>query len=328
MDRQLDRLVDLLVDHAMVLVSGIKAAEQLGVPHSTLNDWIERLRELGVQVEGVPGRGFLLKAIPDILTCEVIRQAARGTQFGTQIRHYYRIGSTMDHAARLAQRGLPHGTIVLAEEQIEGRGRLGRPWVSERSAGIYCSLVLRPPIPASRAPLLTLAAGLALADAASEITRVEADIRWPNDVLIDGRKCCGILPEMSSEMERVKYIVLGIGLNVNQQQFPADLANQATSLALAAGRRLARSEVLAVVLRSLDRRYRQLLDGGPEAVIAEFEYRSSYACGRSVSVSNDAEQFQGVTKGLDRSGFLLVRREDTGEVHTVLSGTVRPIQPE
>ena len=202
MDRQLDRLVDLLVDHAMVVVSGTRAAEQLGIPHSTLTDWIDRLRELGVQIDGMPGRGLLLKAIPDVLTHEVIRRAARGTQFGVQVRHYYRLGSTMDQAARLAQRGAPHGTLVVAEEQTAGRGRLGRAWVSERSAGIYCSVVLRPQLPASRASLLTLAAGLAIADAASEVTRIAADIRWPNDVLVGGRKCCGLLPEMSSEMER------------------------------------------------------------------------------------------------------------------------------
>jgi len=325
MDRQLDRLVDLLVDHAMVLVSGTKAAEELGIPHSTLNDWIDRLRELGVQIEGLPGRGLLLKAIPDVLTHEVIRRAARGTQFAAQVRHYYRLGSTMDQAARLAQRDAPHGTLVLAEEQTQGRGRLGRVWLSERSAGIYCSVILRPPLPASRAPLLTLAAALAIADAAGEITRTEADIRWPNDVLIGGRKCCGILPEMSSEMERVKYIVLGFGLNVNQQQFPAELAGEATSLALAAGRRLSRSEVLGAVLRSLERRYRQLLETGAEAIIAEFECRSSFARGRRVAVTDEAQQFTGVTGGLDRSGFLLVRRGDTGNLHTVLSGTVRGI---
>jgi BirA family biotin operon repressor/biotin-[acetyl-CoA-carboxylase] ligase len=325
MDQQLDRFIDLLVEHAMVWVSGTKAAEELGVPHSTLIDWVERLRQQGVQLEGVPGRGFLLKAIPDILTREVIRRAARGTQFGAQIYHYYRVGSTMDQAARLAQRGTSHGTIVLAEEQSAGRGRLGRTWLSERSAGIYCSLVLRPALPASRAPVLTLAAGLALADAVSEITQWPADLRWPNDVLLDSRKCCGILPEMSSEMERVKHIVLGIGLNVNQQEFPEEIAAEATSLALATGRRFARAEVLGAVLHSLDRRYRQLLDAGPAEVIADFERRSSFTRGRSVSVSDERGSFNGVTEGLDPAGFLLVRRADTGDVQPVLSGIVRSL---
>ncbi len=324
MDKELDRLIDLLVDHAMVVVSGTKAAEELGVPHSTLKDWVERLREFGAEIAGLRGRGYLLKAIPDILTQTVIKRAARGTQFGAHVHHCYCVGSTMDIAATLAQQGEPHGAIVLAEEQTAGRGRLGRSWYSERATGIYCSLILRPKMPAARAPILTLAAGLAVADAVFKITNLPADLRWPNDVLLQGLKCSGILPEMMAEAESVKYVVLGVGVNVNQREFPGELAGEATSLARALGRRLPRAEVLAALFRALDRRYRQFLDAGSDAVLADFQQRSSFAHNRQVSVENESGSFTGATRGLDSSGFLLVRRDDTGTIEPILAGKIRP----
>ena len=323
-DQELDRLVELLVDHAMVVVSGARVARELELPHSTLQARIDRLREYGVKVAGMRGRGFLLKAVPDILTSRVIRQAARGTEFCARVHHYYTLGSTMDVAAALAQRGEPHGSMVLAEEQTAGRGRLGRSWYSARSAGIYFSIVLRPRLPAARAPVLTLAAGLAVADAVSELVGRPADLRWPNDVLIEGRKCSGILPEMTAEAESVRHIVLGIGLNVNQREFPGELAGEATSLARTDGRHFSRAEALAALLRALDRRYRQLLDAGSAAILADFEQRSSFARNRRVLVENESGSFTGATQGLDACGFLLVRREDTGTIEPVLAGTVRP----
>jgi BirA family biotin operon repressor/biotin-[acetyl-CoA-carboxylase] ligase len=324
-DRELDRLVDLLADHATVVVSGAKAAAEIGVPHSTLHEWIERLRELGVHIDGLPGRGLVLKTVPDILTAGVIRRAARGTQFAAQVHHYYRIGSTMTAAADLAREGAPHGAIVVAEQQTAGRGRLGRSWHSPRAAGIYMSLLLRPLMPAARAPVLTLAAGLAVADAVSDITSRPTDLRWPNDVLLDGRKCCGILPQMTAEAERIRHVILGIGLNVNQESFPPELAGEAVSLAQATGRRLARADVLAAVLRQLDRRYREFAAGETAALIADFERRSSCARARRVSVETEPRSFTGMSEGLDACGFLLVRRDDTGAVEPVLSGTIRSV---
>ena len=324
MDKELDRLVDLLVDHAMVVVSGTKAAAEIGVPHSTLQDWIDRLRAHGADIAGARGRGFVLKALPDILTQRVIKQAARGTQFGAHVHHYYSIGSTMDVASELAHHGAPHGTIVLAEEQTAGRGRLGHSWYSERSTGIYCSLILRPRMPAALGPVLTLAAGLALADTVSELTRQPADLRWPNDVLLGELKCGGVLLEMTAEAELVKYLGLGIGVNVNQQAFPQELAGEATSLALVAGRRLSRAEVLETLLHALDGRCRQFLDAGSASVIADFQSRSSFAWGRRVVVENQSGSFSGATQGLDSAGFLLVLRDDNAKVEPVLAGTLRP----
>ncbi len=175
-------------------------------------------------------------------------------------------------------------------------------------------------------PVVTLAAGLAVADAISEIARKPADLRWPNDVLLDGRKCSGILPEMTAEGEYVKHLVLGVGINVNQRAFPPGLAAEATSLARVVGRRLLRAEVLAAFLRALDRRYRQFLEAGSDAVIADFQERSTFACGRRVSVENETGAFTGATEGLDSSGFLLVRRDDTSAVEAVLAGTIRPVE--
>src|SRR5690349_6837866 len=151
-DRQLDRLVDLLVEHATVVVSGAKIASELGVPHSTLGEWMDRLRALGVEVHGFPGSGYQMVRLPDIPTAVAVRRHLFGSNFGTRIKHFYSIDSTMNEAARLAQRGAPEGTLVIAEEQTAGRGRFGRRWHSEAGTGLYFTFVLRPPIQPAQAP--------------------------------------------------------------------------------------------------------------------------------------------------------------------------------
>ena len=262
----------------------------------------------------------------DPLTERSVLTAAAGTMFAAAVYYHERLASTMDLAAALAERGAPEGTLALAEEQTAGRGRLGRTWHSERGAGLYLSVVLRPGLAATLAPVLTLAAGLGVADAVTAVTGLAADLRWPNDVLLGGRKCCGILPEMASDGSRIRYVVLGIGLNVNGLAFPADLGAEATSLAIAAGRPFARAEVLRRLLHALDARYRQLLLAGPAGAIADFQERSTFALDRRIRVEGEQETYTGITQGLDPSGFLLVRREDTGMIEPVLAGKVRPVE--
>jgi BirA family biotin operon repressor/biotin-[acetyl-CoA-carboxylase] ligase len=324
-DERIHRLLDLLADHATVVVSGTKMAGEIGVPRSTLRGWVERLRELGVELRGVHATGYQLVRLPDILTPRRIRLAAAGTGFGRRVYHSFQTGSTMDDAAAHAAAGDPHGTIVVAEEQTAGRGRLGRAWHSEPGAGLYVSLILRPPLPAAAAPMLTLATGLAVADAVEESTGRAADIRWPNDVLLNEKKCAGILLEMTAEPERIKHVILGIGVNVNHSSLPTELAGEAVSLRMACGRALSRGEVLAALLRALDRSLARLLaPDGRAATVAEFERRSSFACGRRVTIEEDGVEVRGVTAGLDPAGYLLLRRDGGGTVEPVYTGRVRP----
>jgi BirA family biotin operon repressor/biotin-[acetyl-CoA-carboxylase] ligase len=311
------------MDHAMVVVSGTKIADEIGTTRSEVWRLVQQLRSLGVEIAGHPATGYRLKAVPDLLLPDVLSPLVQGTIFKT-IHHYYRIGSTNTAAMDAASAGAPEGSVFLAEQQTAGRGRGGNQWHSAQSAGIYCSVVLRPALPPSEALLLSLAAGLAVHAAVQEIdSRVALDLKWPNDLLIAGKKVCGSLTEMNAEATRVRYIALGIGINVNQASFPAELQASATSLRLATGTEWSRVELCAALLKSLDREYRNLLNN-PDAsktILARFQERSSTARGRQVRIEENGG-FEGVTEGLDARGFLQVRTPHG--LRTVLSGTVRP----
>jgi len=221
-----------------------------------------------------------------------------------------------------AAEGAPEGTVFLAEEQTAGRGRGSNSWQSPRSTGIYCSAVLRPAQPPSEVLVLSLAAGLAVQAAIQQVdSGVIADLKWPNDVLIGGRKVSGILTEMNAEATRVRYIVVGVGINVNQASFPKELP--ATSLRLVTGSEWSRVELAAALLKSLDREYRRLTidTEARRSILRRFAENSSWVNGKAVCVEENGSSFEGTTEGLDDRGFLLVRT--AGGVKTVLSGTVR-----
>ena len=324
---RLGRIVRLLMENATVVVSGTKIAEEIETSRSEVWRLVQQLRMLGVEIAGHPATGYQLKAVPDLLLPDMLAPALKGTIFGADIQrnfhHYYKIGSTNIEAMAGAAAGAPEGSVFVAEEQTAGRGRGSHQWESAASAGIYCSVVLRPPLPPAEALVLSLAAGLAVHSAVKLIDATAApDLKWPNDLLIGGKKFCGILTEMNAEPTRVRYIVVGIGINVNQAQFPADLQPIATSLRLASGTEWSRVELCAALLKSLDREYRDLLEkrDAHESILHRFQERSSMARGRHVFIEEN-HGFEGVTEGLDSRGFLQVRTTDG--LRTVLSGTVR-----
>ena len=218
--------------------------------------------------------------------------------------------------------GAPQGSIFLAEEQTAGRGRGSNSWISERSTGIYCSVILRPPLPPSDVLVISLAAGLAVQAAIQQVDpNVAPDLKWPNDLLIEGKKVCGILTEMNSEATQVRYIVVGIGINVNQASFPPELG--ATSLRMVTGSEWSRVEVAAALLKSLDREYRSLLESpdAMQSITRRFVERSSWAYGKKVRIEETFSAMEGTTAGLDARGFLQLKTAHG--VQTVLSGTVR-----
>ncbi|HZD07812.1 MAG TPA: biotin--[acetyl-CoA-carboxylase] ligase, partial [Candidatus Limnocylindrales bacterium] len=256
-----------------------------------------------------PHGGYRLKSVPDLLLPDRLAPAVKGTIFAEHIQHYYKIGSTNTQAMEAAAAGAPEGGVFLAEEQTAGRGRGAHRWHSARSLGIHCSVILRPPLPPSEVLILSLAAGLAVQDAVREIdSRVEADLKWPNDLLIEGKKFCGILTEMNAEATRVRHVVVGIGINVNQVQFPNELQSTATSLRLATGTEWSRVELCTALLKSLDREYQNLV-ANPKAhndILCRFEQQSSIVRDQPVRVEENGG-FDGVTEGLDPRGFLQVR---------------------
>jgi BirA family biotin operon repressor/biotin-[acetyl-CoA-carboxylase] ligase len=311
------------MENATVVVSGTKIAQEISTSRSEVWRLVQQLRKLGVEIAGHPATGYRLKSVPDLLLPDMLAPLVKSKSFSKNIHHYYKIGSTNSVAMEAASAGAPEGSVFLAEQQTAGRGRGSNKWHSAQSAGIYCSVVLRPPLPPSEALILSLAAGLAVHTAIREIdSSVKPDLKWPNDLLIDGKKFCGILTEMNAEATRVRYIVVGIGLNVNQGSFSADLQPLATSLRLATGTEWSRVEVCAALLKSLDSEYRNLLEkpGARESILRRFQEHSSSVRNRQVQIEENGG-FEGTTEGLDARGFLQVRTPQG--LRTVLSGTVR-----
>ncbi len=311
------------MDNATVVVSGTKIADEIGTGRSEVWRLVQQLRTLGVEIVGHPATGYRLKAVPDLLLPDMLAPFLKGTIFGAEIHHYYKIGSTNSEAMQSASTGAPEGSVFVAEEQTAGRGRGAHQWDSAPSTGIYCSMVLRPALPPSEALILSLAAGLAVHAAVRQIdSRISPDLKWPNDLLIEGKKFCGILTEMNAEVTRVRYIVVGIGINVNQAKFRDDLRQTATSLRLATGTEWSRVELCAALLKSLDREYRDLLQKpqARESILERFQRWSSSVRGRPVFVE-ESGGFEGVTEGLDPRGFLQVRTAEG--IRTVLSATVK-----
>ena len=320
-DRRIAGLLTLLAENSTIVVSGARIAKEIGVSRSTVWRWVTRLRQLGVRVKGEPRTGYFLENVPDILTPDLLRKRLRGNLFGRRIYHFFKTDSTNRVALELGHAGEPEGAVVLAEEQTAGRGRAGRSWHSERATGLYLTVLLRPPLSPAQTPLLTLLAGLSARAAIEAQTGQAPDLKWPNDLLLSGRKVGGILTEMHAEPGMVRFVIVGIGLNVNQAKFPSELSNIATSLRIETGRQESRLELLVRLLRQFESDYNRFLQQGAASVIDQFSGVSSFAKGKRVRITNGKESFLGTTAGLTSEGLLQVKRED-GQIATVISGDV------
>lgn len=267
-------------------------------------------------------------SMSELLIAENLEPLLEGSIFAGKVRHFDFIDSTNTAAMHAAANGEAEGAVFIAERQLAGRGRGGHSWHSEPNAGIYLSAILRPQMPASDSLWLSLVTGLAVHDAIARTIGIEADLRWPNDIMLGPKKLGGILTEMSADSERVKHVVIGVGMNVNHASFPAELEALATSLRIETGRDWPRVELAGALLQSLSREYvefqRGRERGAKDAVIRKFEQRSSYARGARVHVEEDGG-YTGTTAGLDPRGFLQVQTESG--LRTVISGGVRKLQP-
>ena len=324
-DKRLASLVTLFANNATISISGARIASEIGVSRSTVWRWIGQLREVGVRVKGRPRTGYFLERVPDILTPELLRTLLKGSLFGKRIYHFFRTDSTNRVGLELGCRGESEGAVILAEEQSAGRGRAGRSWHSERGTGIYVTLLLRPKISPVEAPLLTMMAGLSAQAAIQARIGLQVDLKWPNDLMLNGRKLGGILTEMYADTSLVRFVIVGIGINVNQEKFPGELAPVATSLRNETGKNESRLELLAHLLRTFESDYNRFLREGASSVTKRFAKASSYAVGKRVRVANGTESFTGVTAGIASEGLLQVERED-GRVVAVIAGDVAEIK--
>lgn len=253
-----------------------------------------------------------------------------GTPFAGRLHFFPTIHSTNTHAMQEADEGAPEGSVYFADEQTAGRGRAARQWSSPPGSGLYVSILLRPNIPPADVLWFSLAAGLAVRDAVKQVTSLDCDLRWPNDLLFGPRKFGGILTELNAEVTRIRHLVIGIGINVNQQQFPTELRDIATSLCIETERAWPRQELLIALLQSLHREVLALTAPAPgrmatQSILERLERASSWVRGKQVRVE-EMEGFSGITDGLDARGFLQVRTPQG--VRTVFSGGVREQKSE
>jgi BirA family biotin operon repressor/biotin-[acetyl-CoA-carboxylase] ligase len=300
-------------------LSGEVLAERLGVTRAAVFKHVEGLRARGYRITSHRTYGYRLMSTPDRLDATELGRHLTGTW--RRIEWYPEVDSTQRVARELAHEGAAEGTVVIAEAQTAGRGRLGRRWHSPPDANLYCSILLRPTLPPGVVPQLALVAGLGVAEAIGSLGLRPA-LKWPNDVLLHGRKAVGILTEMEAELERVRFVILGIGVNVNTRaaDFPPYLRDTATSLALAAGRPIDRLAFTATMLASLERLYGRFLAAGFGSLRAEWEARDVLH-GERVTATAAGTDVTGRVVGLDDDGALRVAVRG-GEVRRIVAGEV------
>ncbi|MFC1590702.1 biotin--[acetyl-CoA-carboxylase] ligase [Candidatus Omnitrophota bacterium] len=299
-------------------VSGEDLSSQLGISRAGIWKHIEKLRETGYDIEASPHLGYRLIRVPDKLISEEIRWGLGTKILGKEIISYGKVDSTNEIGYSLAEKGLKEGAVIFAEEQGKGKGRLGRTWASPPKGGIYLSCILRPKMAPSEVSKITLAASVSVAAAVRELSGLQALIRWPNDILVNGKKVCGILTEMKAEQDTVDFLVIGIGVNVNTRE--THLPEGASSLKEESGREVSRVELAKGILRNLEYNYVVLSKKGFSSIRKQWK-GLTHMLGSRVKISLPNRRFEGQAMDIDPDGALLVRL-DTGFVERVSSGDV------
>jgi BirA family biotin operon repressor/biotin-[acetyl-CoA-carboxylase] ligase len=304
-------------------VSGADLAEQLRISRAAIWAHIEDLRRLGYDIEAGPHLGYRLVSVPDVLHADDLLARLYNTKIiGRDIRVFEQTTSTNDVIEKLARDGVKEGVVVFAESQTRGRGRLGRKWLSPAYKGLWFSILLRPDLRPQETTQLTVASATALCRAIASETGLNPEIKWPNDILVGGKKVAGVLTELSAELDRVKHVILGIGVDVNQgaAEFPAELRKQATSLRIEAGRTFSRADLATAILRELDNDYERICAGQFAEVADEWEARCQ-TIGRDVTIQIGNRRVQGRAESLGESGELLLRTEH-GHLERISGGDV------
>jgi len=299
-------------------ISGEEISDKLSISRQALWKHIQDLREDGYDIIAVPHLGYQLLSSPDRLFPFLVNQDLRTEFIGRKIYYHQEISSTMDEAMRLGLEGAPEGSVVLSETQKKGRGRLGREWSSPKFKGVYLSLMLRPKIAPSQISLLTLLAAVSVCQAIKEVTAEIVQIKWPNDLLIHHKKVGGILTELNAEMDKVKFIIIGIGINVNNDK--KSLPVGATSLKEQLKQEISRIRLLQEILLGIEINYKLLQKEGGESIISKWrEY--NITLGRRVRIQYQNRQIEGEAADIDKDGALLLR-SDSGLTQRVTAGDI------
>lgn len=304
-------------------VSGESLAHKMAISRSAIWKHIRTLKENGYVIESSRKKGYLLRHASDFLLADEILEGLNTNVFGKSgIVYFGETDSTNVRAKFLASDGAPEGTLIVAESQTRGRGRRGRSWFSPPGEGITTSIILRPPISPNEAPKLTLMASVAVAETLLSMTSLNVNIKWPNDILVNGRKIAGILTEISTEMDRIDYVVIGVGVNVNtpHENLPPDIRNTATSVLMETGKPFPRIVLLRAYLEWLEIYYETFTTKGFDPVMKRWKHLSDII-GRRIRVDLIDRVRIGEVMDADKDGFLILR-DDEGTIERIISGDV------
>lgn len=304
-------------------VSGQQLCDHFGVSRTAVWKVIRQLQEEGYQIEAVKNRGYLLKkdAVPDVMTVPEIISRLHSGWMGRNCIFLETVDSTNNYLKRAAEDGAVNGTLAVAEEQTGGKGRRGRSWETPKGTNIAMTILLRPEIRPEHASRLTLLMAMAVVRGIQKETGLQAGIKWPNDVVVDGRKVCGILTEMNTEVDYINYVVIGTGINVNQTEFPEEIREIAGSLKLSAGHPVARAGLIASIMEELEDLYEVFLKTEDLSALKDEYNRNCVTCGHEIRVLEPGHEYTGMTDGINDLGELVVKKAD-GETVCVYAGEV------
>lgn len=304
-------------------ISGQQLCDQFGVSRTAVWKVINQLKEEGYQIESVTRKGYRLLSCPEVFSESEIASRITTDWAGKKIYHYDKTGSTNIDAKRLAEEGAPHGTTVVAEQQNQGRGRRGREWESPAGTAVYMSIVLKPDFAPEKASMLTLVMALSVAEAITELTGLEAVIKWPNDIVVNKKKVCGILTEMSAELDYIHYVVIGVGINANNSlsEFTEELRKTATSLKIESGKSVSRAAMVERVLFYFEKNYDIFVRKMDLSELQEAYQKHLINLNADVKVLDPKGEYNGIARGINTTGELLVEKED-GTIEAVYAGEV------
>lgn len=297
-------------------VSGQDLCDKFGVSRTAIWKAINQLKEAGYEIEAVPNKGYHLVSVPDVLSEAELRSNRKTDWAGQEIYYFDTIDSTNTRAKQYAEEGHANGTLIVAGEQKAGKGRRGRSWSSPKGTGIFMTLMLKPDIAPNNASMLTLVAALSIAKAIEDVAELEVGIKWPNDIVANGKKIVGILTEMSAQIDYINHVVIGVGINVHNEDFPEEIKETASSILLESGKRVNRAEIIEKFLEYFEKYYAVFLETEDmERLVKEYDSMLVNR-GRMVRVLDPKEPFEGKAMGITKKGELIV---DTWESRKLVS---------
>lgn len=302
-------------------VSGQELCERLGVSRTAVWKVINQLKQDGYQVEAVRNKGYHIVDTPDVLTKEELESLMYTEWAGREVFYFAETDSTNIRAKSLAEQGVSHGTLVVADMQYAGKGRRGRGWVSATGTSIYMSVILRPVFSPVKAPMLTLVMAYSVSQAIRELEDLDVMIKWPNDLVLNGKKICGILTEMSAEIDYVNHVVIGVGVNTNEERFPDEIKQTATSLQMEKGSRIKRAGLIACIMKKFEENYELFLQTEDLSVMREAYNEVLVNNARQVRVLEPGHEYDAVALGITKTGELQVEKED-GMKEEIFAGEV------